>query len=94
VFVGAFFVGVVYAVFIRRTSHAFDVVSALKASNFGSMLYASGAFVIISYTDNYWLLIPATIGDWVGNSCGTIYDIWKKTRRIEWRKVMSIEEKK
>lgn len=78
VFVAAYLLGAVYSLFVRRASHATSWKGAIKASNSGSVLYVLGAVVIISYTGNPWLLIPATIGDWLGTFSQIMYDIGKE----------------
>jgi hypothetical protein len=48
--------------YIRRTSEG----RALQASLFSAAIMIAGGIVIITYVENKWYLIPATLGAFVG----------------------------
>lgn len=46
---------------------------AIKASIFGAFIMLCGAFTAISYIENHWALIPATIGGMIGTYISAKY---------------------
>lgn len=39
---------------------------ALPAANYGTLLYASSAFITLSWVDNRWMIIPSLLGAYIG----------------------------
>lgn len=46
---------------------------AIKASIFGALIMLCGAFTAISYIEDHWALIPATIGGMIGTYASAKY---------------------
>jgi hypothetical protein len=49
--------------------------AALTAGGWAVALFLLGAFTVLGYTKNKWLLIPATIGAFAGTWAGVTYPI-------------------
>jgi hypothetical protein len=62
VFVLMLVTDVVWTVYIRRVGQGHALQSAVMAT----ALLAMGGFVVVSYTENHWMLIPACLGSFVG----------------------------
>ena len=60
--------------YIRRTSEG----KALQASLFSAAIMIAGGIVIITYVENKWYLIPATLGAFVG----TYFTVKKDSSRL------------
>lgn len=50
------------------------------AANWAAALFLTSGFATISFVSNFWLLIPATAGAWVG----TRFAIWCDERWDSW----------
>lgn len=61
-FWAAFFLDVLWALYIRRTAQA----KPIEASIYAAVLYALGAFNTLNIVSNPWLLIPVTLGAGIG----------------------------
>lgn len=42
---------------------------ALAAANWAVALLLIGAFGLLGYVQNHWLLVPAALGSWIGTYC-------------------------
>ena len=62
VFVAMFFTDVLFAIYVRRTSQG----KAFQAALFGALIFLFAGFVVVSYVSNLWLLIPASLGSFLG----------------------------
>lgn len=63
-----------YALYIQQIHEK----KALKSAITSSILYLSGAYVVVSYIDDKWLIIPAIIGGAIGTYITVKYSKEKK----------------
>jgi hypothetical protein len=68
-FFAMFFTDVFYAYYIQSVQNA----QAIRASFWAATLYILGGIVVLAYTSNPWLLIPAVIGAFAGTYVGVRY---------------------
>lgn len=64
----------VWAVYIRRSAQGKAFSSALAAM----VLLLSGGYVVVSYTADHWMLIPAALGSFVGTYITVRFDTRKE----------------
>jgi hypothetical protein len=62
VFVATMCIDALYALYTIRLVEK----KALQAATFGSLIHILTAFTVISYTQNYWYLVPLVIGSFLG----------------------------
>ncbi len=65
---------ILWVFYIRRTSEG----KAFSAGLFSALIVVIGAFVIVSYVDNKFYLIPAALGAFIGTIITIKFDIGKK----------------
>lgn len=63
VFFSVFLYDTLYACYIQQVQEK----NAFKSTITSSLLYLCGAYVVVSYVNNMWLMIPALIGGALGN---------------------------
>ncbi len=78
VFLGTFILEVIWTFYIRRTSSG----DRAQAAIFAGLTFLVGGFVIISYVDNPWYLIPATLGGFCGAWATITYDKRKRNTAL------------
>lgn len=54
----------VWAIYIRSIAEG----KILKSGIFASIVIICGAYTIVSYTKNYWMIIPAACGAFAGTT--------------------------
>ena len=64
---------VVWALYIRQTSHG----NALKSAIWAALIILFGAFTVVSYVNNTRMLIPAALGAFFG----TFATVWWNNRK-------------
>ncbi len=73
IFISVFFatmcIDALYALYTLRVVQK----KALQSATFGSLIHILTAFTVISYTQNYWYLIPLVIGSFIGTFLVTKY---------------------
>jgi hypothetical protein len=72
VFSATVLLDILWAQYILHTSKS----KALQASLYASVLYVLGGFTVMNYVSNHWLLIPASVGAFVG----TYLALWWENR--------------
>ena len=65
-FFGMFFTDVFYTYYLG----AIQEKRAIASANWAAIVYVIASMLIIGYTDNPWLLIPAILGAWLGTYIG------------------------
>ena len=75
VFVAMAITDLIWALYIRRVGQG----KAAQAGLAASLLLVVGAFVITSYVENHWYLLPAAIGSFLGTFAATKIDCRAKT---------------
>ncbi len=70
VFLSTTFTEIIWVLYIRRTSSG----KALAAALFSMTLVVVGAYVVISYIENNWYLVPAAVGSFIGTIAAVRYD--------------------
>ena len=68
-FVGMFFIDAVNAKYILSLQSDRPIVAA----NWSVIVYVSFSMIIIGYTTNPWLLLPAAVGGWLGTFVSVKY---------------------
>lgn len=61
-FLAAFFLDVLWALYIRRTAQG----EALQSALYAAVLYALGAYNTLNIVADPWLLVPVTLGAGAG----------------------------
>ena len=67
IFVAVIILDILWAKYIQHVGEKRPV----KAANYAVLLYLLGAFAVTSYVDNPYLLIPASLGSWIGTYWGS-----------------------
>lgn len=70
VFLSTTFTEVLWVFYIRRTTSG----KALQAALFSTTLVVVGAYVVISYIENKWYIVPAGLGSFIGTILAVRYD--------------------
>jgi len=66
VFLGMFFTDIIYTYYLGAVQDK----RAFAASNWAVVVYLTTTLLVISYTIDHWLLIPAILGAWLGTYIG------------------------
>lgn len=61
---------VAYVLYTRRTMEG----RAIQAGFWASAIWALGAWIVIAYVNNHWLIVVALVGSFVGTSGTTWWD--------------------
>jgi len=65
-FFGMFFTDIFYTYYLK----AIYEERAIAASNWAVVVYFIASFLIIGYTTDHWIILPAILGAWLGTFVG------------------------
>ena len=65
-FFGMFFTDIFYTYYLS----AIQEKNAFASANWAVVVYVIASMLVIGYTNDHWLLIPAILGAWLGTYIG------------------------
>ena len=80
-FLALFATDICWACYVNETKGG----SPWKAGVWAVLLFVTGAFVVIGYTTNQWLLIPECFGAF----CGTAFGTWWNNHDMTLRRALA-----